>query len=80
MPIKSKMEQASIFVPAEVSLLGRVFDHAKCEIENEADLEALASRIIAYYRAGITDETELLALLRQPLGRQVGPTHRPADV
>ncbi|UVK47925.1 hypothetical protein BPNPMPFG_005439 [Mesorhizobium sp. AR07] len=69
MPINRRIKEASNFTPSEIGLLGRVFEQAKGESESEAQREALASRIIANYMAGITDEAELLALSRQPLGR-----------
>jgi hypothetical protein len=68
-PINRKINRASILTPSEVALLARVFEQAKKEVGSEAGREALASRIIANYLAGITDEAELLALSRQPLGR-----------
>ncbi|MDG4880021.1 hypothetical protein P9236_01500 [Mesorhizobium sp. WSM4884] len=57
------------FTPTEVALLCRVFDRGRSINETDADREKRASRIIAYYQTGITDETELAALSRQPLGR-----------
>ncbi|MBB6409104.1 hypothetical protein [Mesorhizobium sangaii] len=69
MSINRKLKEAGNFTPSEMGLLGRVFDKAKREGDSDASREALASRIIANYMAGITDEAELLALSRQPLGR-----------
>lgn len=69
MQIDRGIEQAGIFDSTEIRLLRRVFEQAKGEADSEARLEALASRVIANYMAGITDEAELLALSRQPLGR-----------
>jgi len=69
MSINRKIKEASNFTPSEVRFLGRVFEQAKREGDSDANREALASRIIANYMAGITDEAELLALSRQPLGR-----------
>ena len=69
MPTNRKVREARIFTPSEVGLFGRVFERAKRKGDSEAHREALASRIVANYMAGITDEAELLALSRQPLGR-----------
>ena len=69
MSINRKLKEAGNFTPSEMGLLGRVFDQAKREGDSDASREALASRIIANYMAGITDEAELLAVSRQPLGR-----------
>ncbi|MGX5831336.1 hypothetical protein [Mesorhizobium sp. 43Arga] len=68
MPIRHKAREAGNFEPSEVELLGRVFDRLKDDLPHDAR-EALASRIIANYMAGVTDEAELLALSKQPLGR-----------
>ncbi|MER8395558.1 hypothetical protein NKH10_27490 [Mesorhizobium sp. M1340] len=51
------------------ALLGRVFDRLKSEALSEQRREALASRIIANYMAGLVDEEELLSASRQALGR-----------
>ena len=69
MSIKRRIKEAGNFTPSEIGLLGRVFEQAKREGDSDASRETLASRIIANYMAGITDEAELLALSRQPLGR-----------
>ena len=69
MSINRKLKEAGNFTPSEMGLLGRVFDQAKREGDSDASREALASRIIANYMAGSSDEAELLALSRQPLGR-----------
>ncbi|QKC98280.1 hypothetical protein [Mesorhizobium sp. NZP2298] len=68
MPIRHKAHEAGNFDPSEVELLGRVFDQLKTDFLTE-ERDALASRIIANYMAGIKDETELLTLSKQPLGR-----------
>ncbi|TIT69147.1 MAG: hypothetical protein E5W90_02080 [Mesorhizobium sp.] len=68
MPIRHKAQEAGHFDPSEVELLGRVFDQLKADLLPGAR-DALASRIIANYMAGVSDEAELVALSRQPLGR-----------
>jgi len=67
-PIRHRAREAGNFDPSEVELLGRVFDQLKTDFRTK-ERDALASRIIANYMAGIKDETELLALSKQPLGR-----------
>lgn len=67
MPIRRKATEAGIFDPSELALLGRVFEQLK--VNDHHAREALASRIIANYMAGVTDEAELVSLSRQPLGR-----------
>ncbi|TPN79643.1 hypothetical protein FJ987_14425 [Mesorhizobium sp. CU2] len=57
------------FTPDEIVMLGRVFDRGSIEGETAEQKEARASRIIANYMAGITDEAELIELSRRPLGR-----------
>lgn len=57
------------FTPEETAMLGRVFDRGSVEGETAEQKEARASRIIANYMAGITDEAELIELSRRPLGR-----------
>jgi hypothetical protein len=69
MAIRRKAEEAGVFNPSEVALLGRVFDRLKIEGESEQRRESLASRIIANFEAGITDEEELGSASKLPLGR-----------
>ena len=69
MPIYRKADDAGIFNPSEVALLGRVFDRLKIEGQSDSRREQLASRIIANYSAGITDEEELVSVSKLPLGR-----------
>ncbi|WP_348631265.1 hypothetical protein [Mesorhizobium sp. M4B.F.Ca.ET.089.01.1.1] len=69
MPIRRKAQDAGIFDPSELALLARIFERLKVESDSADRLEGLASRILANYMAGITDEEELLSLSRQPLGR-----------
>jgi hypothetical protein len=57
------------FTPEETAMLGRVFESGRVAGETEEQKEARASRIIANYMAGITDESELIELSRKPLGR-----------
>ncbi|TIT23720.1 MAG: hypothetical protein E5W70_07055 [Mesorhizobium sp.] len=67
MPIHRKAQTAGIFNPSELALLGRVFDGLKGDCQSEH--EALASRIIANYMAGVMDEAELITTSKLPLGR-----------
>jgi hypothetical protein len=62
---------AGIYRPDELALLGRVFENLKLADQSESpDAQSrLASRIIANYMAGVTDEAELITLSKQPLGR-----------
>lgn len=69
MPIGGRATEAGIFDPSELALLGRVFDRLKLETQSPDARDALASRIIANYMAGVVDEGELLSLSKQPLGR-----------
>ncbi|RTM10958.1 MAG: hypothetical protein EKK31_01195 [Hyphomicrobiales bacterium] len=59
----------STFTPEETALLARVYENGAIEGETDGQKEARASRIIANYMAGITDEAELIELSRRPLGR-----------
>ncbi|KRB23848.1 hypothetical protein ASD99_29640 [Mesorhizobium sp. Root695] len=69
MPIRTKANEAGIFDPSELALLGRVFEHLKLEDQSPEARDAIASRIIANYMAGIKHEAELVSLSKQPLGR-----------
>jgi hypothetical protein len=69
MPIHRKATEAGVFSSSEVALLGRVYDRLKVDTQSEQRREALASRIIANYSAGITDEEELASASKLPLGR-----------
>ncbi|WP_024927381.1 MULTISPECIES: hypothetical protein [unclassified Mesorhizobium] len=69
MPIRRKATDAGIFDASELALLGRVFEQLKLDSQSPDAREAIASRIIANYMAGVTDEAELVSLSKQPLGR-----------
>ncbi|KAA3447152.1 hypothetical protein C7I87_28285 [Mesorhizobium sp. SARCC-RB16n] len=69
MPIRRKATEAGILEPEELALLGRVFEQVTVNRQSPEALDALASRVIANYMAGVTDEAELVLLSRQPLGR-----------
>jgi hypothetical protein len=69
MPIYRKAKETGAFNSDELALLGRVFDRLKFEGQSQEQREALASRIIANYQAGIRDEEELVSISRLPLGR-----------
>jgi hypothetical protein len=69
MPIHQRAREAGIFSSSEVALLGRVFDKLKDEHQSPERREALASRLLANYLAGIRDEAELLSTSKLPLGR-----------
>lgn len=69
MPIRGKAEHAGVFDPTELALLARVFERLKIDSESAHRREALASRIIANYMAGVVDEEELLSVSKQALGR-----------
>jgi hypothetical protein len=69
MPVNRKANEIGSFNAEEVALFWRVFDALKVPDESEADAEHRASRIIANYSAGITDERELIEMSRKPLGR-----------
>ena len=69
MPIRRKATDAGIFDEFELALLGRVFEQLKLDNQSRDAREAIASRIIANFMAGITDEDELVSLSKQPLGR-----------
>jgi len=69
MPIRRKAVDAGILDPAELALLGRVFAQMKTADQSADSQSRLASRIIANFMAGVTDEAELISLSKQPLGR-----------
>ena len=69
MPVRQKAQDAGIFEPAELEFLARVFDRLKYQEQTAEEREALASRILANFMAGIQDEEELVSLSRLPLGR-----------
>lgn len=55
--------------PSELDLLGRAFEQLKLEGQSQEARNAIVSRIIANYMAGVTDEAELISFTREPLGR-----------
>ncbi|AZO15403.1 hypothetical protein EJ069_12125 [Mesorhizobium sp. M2A.F.Ca.ET.043.05.1.1] len=69
MPVRQKAQDAGILEPAELEFLARVFDRLKTEEQTADEREALASRILANFMAGIEDEEELVSLSRLALGR-----------
>jgi len=69
MPIHQIAENAGIFDPAKLALLARVYDRLRYDEQTADQRQVLASRIIANFMAGITDENELVSLSRLPLGR-----------
>ena len=69
MPIYRRAKEAGIFSSSDVALLGRVFDRLKNEHQSPERREALASRLLANYLAGIRNEDELLTASKLPLGR-----------
>ncbi len=69
MPINRKANEAGVFTPSDLALLQRVYRQTEVDGETEAMREGRASRILANFLAGITDEAELISLSRQPLGR-----------
>ncbi len=69
MPRHNKPVEAGVLGPPELVFLNRVFSEGLFEGETDRQREACASRILAYYTAGITDHMELSTLVKQPLGR-----------
>jgi hypothetical protein len=69
MPMRQKAHEAGVLLPADLNLLARVFDRLKIDGQTADQCEALASRILANFMAGIEDEEELVSLSRLPLGR-----------
>ena len=68
-PIHQRAKEAGIFDVAELALLARVYDRLRYDEQTADQRQVLASRIIANFMAGITDENELVSLSRLPLGR-----------
>jgi hypothetical protein len=69
MAMRQAANKAGIYQPAEIVLLGRVFDKLVNPRDDDDAREALASRILGYYLAGIRDEDELCTVSKLPLGR-----------
>jgi hypothetical protein len=69
MPFNRKAAELGAFDKKEIELFWRVFDATRKPGETDADADLRASRIIATYSAGITDENELIELSRKLLGR-----------
>ncbi|TPK91533.1 hypothetical protein [Mesorhizobium sp. B2-4-17] len=69
MPIRRRATEVGIFDASELALFGRVFDRLLLDNKSADERDAVASRIIANYMAGIKDEAELVSLSKQPLGR-----------
>jgi hypothetical protein len=58
------------FLPEELELLCRVFEHCKNCSDSEADREIRATRIISMYRAGVIDEAKLIEACRKDGGAE----------
>jgi len=69
MPISRLAVAAGVVHPSGLELLGRVYAATTPENETSSEAENRASRILVHYQMGITDEAELKALAKQPLGR-----------
>jgi hypothetical protein len=69
MPVERKAKEFGAFDQKEIALFWRVYDATRAIGESDVEAEHRASRIIANYAAGITDEAELIELSRRPLGR-----------
>jgi hypothetical protein len=69
MPIRRTAAESGVLRPPELDLLGRAFEQLKLGGQSQQARDAIASRIIANYMAGVRDEAELILLSRQPLGR-----------
>lgn len=66
---RSVVIEAGVLRAAELDLVGRVFAQTSARGETEGEREQRASRILAYFTAGIRDEAELRELVSRPLGR-----------
>jgi hypothetical protein len=69
MPFNRRAGELGAFGPEEIALFWRVFDATRPPDETDQDADHRASRIIANYSAGISDEKELIELSRKPFGR-----------
>ena len=69
MPITRMAAEKGSFSPAELGLMGRVFERLNARATDPAESERIASRIIANYTLGIHDEAELELLSARPLHR-----------
>lgn len=70
MPIYQRAKEAGVFSSSDVALLGRVYDRLKTDRQSKERLEALASRIIANWLAGLRDEDELVTASKLSLGAE----------
>lgn len=62
MPLQRKFEDGVVLSPEEVELLTKVFVATSVEGESDGERENRASRIIANYQLGISNEKELVDL------------------
>jgi hypothetical protein len=69
MPVERKAQELGAFSSSEIALFWRVYDATMTPGESVVEAEHRASRIIANYQLGITDEDELIELSRRALGR-----------
>lgn len=60
---------SGVFGPTELDLFERVLAKLGCKQLSEAARSSMAQRVMANYMAGISDESELVEISRQPLGR-----------
>ncbi|RUV40914.1 MAG: hypothetical protein E5X45_29410 [Mesorhizobium sp.] len=70
MPLPDLMEEARVILgPSDLEMLGRVLDDTATPGEDDREREARASRILAYFLAGISDEAQLCRLVKRDVLR-----------
>lgn len=65
MPIRRRAAEAGVIQPAELEMLGRVFDATEEAGESEAQREERASAILRLFEKGTTDEDALIFLVKE---------------
>lgn len=64
MPIRRRAAQAGAIQPADLEMLGRVFDATGQPGETESQREERASAILRLFEKGTADEAALISLIR----------------
>ena len=65
MPIRRRATVAGVIHPADLEMLGRVFDATEEPDETEAQREERAAAILRHFEKGYRDEDALILLMRE---------------
>jgi len=64
MPIRAVALHSGIYQPSDLDVLQRAFDRIVVPEHTPVQRESIATRLIAVFSSGVTDEAELVARFR----------------